>query len=133
MVAISMISLYTVLAIFVSGSCLSGCRRSVANDDAKFTSSTSETVSNPTLEWVAPTTYTDGSALLDLKEYRVYYSTSPGAYSAGKYLPVSVSTTCIKVKDIISLGTGTYYFSVTAMDSMNSESVPSNEVCRYLY
>jgi hypothetical protein len=82
--------------------------------------------------WDAPTTCTDGSALLDLKEYRIYFSTSPDPYSAGSYYLVSASTTGVKVKDVLPLETGTYYFVVTAVDSADRESTPSNEVIRYL-
>jgi hypothetical protein len=125
--AISIISLCTVLAIFVSGCFISGCRRS--NNDAKFTSATSPT----TLSWYAPTTYTDGSALLDLKEYRVYFSTSPDPYSTGSYFSVPASTTSVKVRDIIPVGTGTYYFVITAVDSTDTESDPSNVAIKSLY
>ncbi len=103
--------------------------RNKSNDDAKFTSSTSDAA----LSWDAPTTYTDGSALLYLKEYRVYYSTSPGPYSTGIYFSVSAPATSVKIKDVISSGTGTYYFAVTAVDSTERESGPSNDVSRYLY
>jgi len=84
------------------------------------------------LVWEAPTTYTDGSPLLDLKEYRVYFSTSSGPYSTGNFYSVSAQTTAVKAKDVASQGTGTYYFVVTAVDSANKESNPSDEVSRYL-
>ena len=123
-----------VVAIFVTGCCISGCRSSRSSDTI-FATSTPDTPAPlaATLSWDAPTTYTDGSPLLDLKEYRVYFSTSPdGPYSAGQYYSVSAPATSVKVKDVISLGTGTYYFVVTAVDSTGWESIPSNEVGRYL-
>lgn len=155
---IPIILLCSVLAIIVSGACLSGCKNSQAND-AKFASSTPDTITpvtptpdtttsetsttgttpvstlattDPTLVWDAPKTYTDGSALLDLKEYRVYFSTSPSPYSTGSYYQVPAPTSSVKVKDVISLGTGTYYFVVTALDSINRESDPSNVVSKHL-
>jgi hypothetical protein len=124
--AIPIISFCIVLAIIVSGCCISGCHK--GKDGANFTSSTPDT----TLAWDAPMTYTDGSALLDLQEYRVYYSTSPNPYTAGTYYPVSAPITSVKVKDVISQGTGTYYFVVTAVDSGDRESDPSNVESRYL-
>jgi hypothetical protein len=84
------------------------------------------------LVWDAPTTNTDGSAPLDLKEYRVYFSNSPDPYSAGGYYPVSAPATSVKVKDIISQGSGMYFFVVTAVDSTDRESDPSNVVSKYL-
>ena len=133
------ISLCTVIAILVSGCSLSGCMSSSANanltssiPDTSTSDTTTSTTPAPMLAWDAPATYTDGSALLDLKEYRVYFSASPDTYSAGRYYTVFAPATSVKVKDIISLGTGTYYFCVTAMNITGEESDPSNEVSRYL-
>jgi hypothetical protein len=147
---ISVISLCSILAILVLGCCISGCRK-----DAKYTSttpapetttpgpSTTETTTATIpgaslaslatlLTWDAPATYTDGSTPLNLKEYRVYFSTSPSPYSTGSYYPISAPATNVKVKDVVSMETGLYYFVVTAVDSSNIESDPSNEVSRYV-
>jgi hypothetical protein len=143
---IPIISLFPVLAIIVSAFCISGCKNNDASYSGKYSSSTPDTTTPdtttpgtttaataaPPLAWDAPTTYSDGSPLLDLKEYRIYYSTSSGPYSTGNYYTVPAQTTSIKPKDLISQGTGTYYFVVTAVDSTNRESNPSNEVSRYL-
>ena len=135
------ISLCAVVAIFVTGCFISGCR-SNSNSDAKFTistpgtatSGTTPTATTPeaTLSWDAPTTFTDGSALLDLKEFRIYFSTSRNPYSTGSCYPVPASSTSVIIIDFISQGAGTYYFVVTAVDATNRESDPSNEVSRYL-
>ena len=135
---IPIISLFTVLAIIVSGACISGCKNNDASYNPKYSSSTPDTTTPdttttaPMLAWDAPTTYSDGSALLDLKEYRIYFSNSSGPYSTGNFYTVSAQTTSIKAKDVVSQGTGTYYFVVTAVDSTNRESNPSNEVSRYV-
>jgi hypothetical protein len=132
--ALLIISLCTVFAIIVSG-----CIDRSSKDHAKFTpdSLTAETAhvtaTAATLAWDAPSTYTDGSPLLDIKEYRVYFGASPNPYPYGSVYPVSVPTTSVRVIDVISQGTGTYYFVITAVDSTNRESNPSNEVSRYLY
>ncbi len=127
--AIPVISLFTVLALFVSVCCVfSGCKCS----ETKFIPSGTSTTAT-TLSWDAPATYTDGSSLLDLKEYRIFYSTSHSPYSTGIYFSVPAPFTSVKIKDVISLGTGTYYFVVTAVDSAGRESNPSNEVSRCLY
>ncbi len=144
--AVPLLSLCTVVAIIVLGCCLSGCRK-----DAKLTSlnpdATPETTTTGTipgtastvataasmLSWDTPTTYTDGSSPLVLKEYKVYFSTSPNPRSTGNFYPVPPTATSVKIKDIISLGTGTYYFVVSAVDSTDNESDPSNMVSRYLY
>ncbi len=125
------LSLCTVLAIIIFGCCISGCKISNASYNAKNNATTPDTTA-PMLAWDAPTTYSDGSALLDLKEYRIYYSTSSGPYASENYHTVPAQTTSIKARDLVSQGTGTYYFVVTVVDSTNRESNPSNEVSRYL-
>jgi hypothetical protein len=114
------ISLCAVVAIFVTGCFISGCR------------SNSNSTPEASLSWNAPTTFTDGSALLDLKEFRIYFSTSHNPYSTGSCYPVPASSTSVKIRDFISHGAGTYYFVVTAVDATNRESDPSNEVSKYL-
>ncbi|HTN42830.1 MAG TPA: fibronectin type III domain-containing protein, partial [Nitrospiria bacterium] len=73
------------------------------------------------LTWNAPTTNTDGSPLTDLAGFKVYYGTSSGIYSttidAGNQTTYTVT----------GLGTGTFYFTVTAYDSSGNESGFSNE------
>jgi chitodextrinase len=62
----------------------------------------------------------------NLSGYRVYYGTAPGVYiqAAGQGLNVGKVTT----HTVTGLGSGTYYFAVTAFDAGNNESVYSNEV-----
>ena len=118
------IYLFTVLAIIISGCSIIGCNAGLESSASGATTSI--------LVWDAPTTNTDGSALPDLKEYRVYFSTSPDPYSTGSYYPVSAPATSAKVKDIIPQGSGIYFFVVTAVDSTDCESDPSNVVSKYL-
>lgn len=77
------------------------------------------------LEWIAPTTNTDGSDLIDLEGYNVYRSSSPG----GPYT---------KVGTVLAFGeffredglTGGFegYYVVTAVNSQGYESDHSNEI-----
>jgi hypothetical protein len=124
------ISLCAVVAIFITGYSISGCR-SNTNSTAKFTTPETTTPA-ATLSWDSPTTFTDGTALLELKEFRVYFSTSHNPYSFGSCYPVFASSTSVKLIDLISQGAGTYFFVVTAVDATNRESDPSNEVSMYL-
>lgn len=78
-----------------------------------------------TLEWEAPTTRADGSALLDLAGYRVHYGTEPGNYSAT--VDIGAATTCV-IEDLTQ--GDTYFFAVTSYDSSGNESEPSNEISR---
>lgn len=95
------------------------------------TGGTTTGTKNAFLSWGTPTLYTDGTPVApgNIKEYRVYFGTSSGSYSSS---PVSNQTTSIQVKDIITRGTGTYYFVVTAIDLTDVESDFSNEVSAVL-
>lgn len=90
---------------------------------------------SPILSWDAPTLYSDGTPFAPgvLKEFRVYFGTQPRSYSTGSYYTVSAPTTTVRIYDILSAGTGTYYFSVTAVDVMDMESGPSNEVSTFIH
>jgi hypothetical protein len=69
-----------------------------------------------TLTWKAPTQYTDGSSLNPIS----------GMYTQTvNYIPQSGSTT---VSEMISLTPGTYYFVVTATDTLGYESAASSEM-----
>ncbi len=90
--------------------------------------SSSTTIS---MSWDAPTTYIDGSGLdpaNGIKEYRIYYRTETGTYSAEGYYPVSAPTTSVSVN--LPISPGTYYFVVTAVDQTDMESYFSNEVSK---
>lgn len=75
------------------------------------------------LRWKAPTENVDGTPLLDLATYRIYYGEASGDY-----------TTEVAVNDVtatehrLSLPSGSYYFAMTAVDRDGNESGYSNEV-----
>jgi hypothetical protein len=72
------------------------------------------------LTWDAPTTNVDGSPLTDLAGYKVYYGTTSGNYSTS--IDVGNQTTYT----VTGLGTGTFYFAITAYDTSGYESGYSN-------
>jgi hypothetical protein len=74
------------------------------------------------LTWVPPTTNADGTALLDLAGYKIYYGNSPDNYSN----VVDVPNPGIAAYVIENLSAGTYYFVATAYDTSGYESVYSN-------
>jgi hypothetical protein len=85
-----------------------------------------------TLAWNAPTTNTDGSSLnpvTDLTLYKIYYGTSSLAYSQVVSIINPGTTTISKT---LNLSPGTYYFSVTTVDTAGQESSYSNEVMKTL-
>ncbi len=96
---------------------------------------TSETKSSPvgtptSLSWSAPFQYNDGGTIApgDIVGYKIYYRTESGTYSSASSSLVLASATTVTVNSMISNGTGTYYFVVTAIDKNGNESDFSNEV-----
>jgi fibronectin type 3 domain-containing protein len=85
-------------------------------------SSDSSPSGTATLDWRAPTTNIDGSALIDLAGYRVHYGTSSGSYSQ------SIDVGKVTTYEVTNLSGGfTYYFVVTAYNQAGVESEPSSE------
>ncbi len=79
--------------------------------------------SSATLTWEANTE-------TDLSSYRVYQSTTPGVYgTAIATVPAGASTHTVTG---LAIGS-TYYFRITAVDSANNESLPSNEVSKSVF
>ncbi|HYM42987.1 MAG TPA: putative Ig domain-containing protein [Steroidobacteraceae bacterium] len=77
-----------------------------------------------TLSWTAPTTNTDGSALTNLTGFVISYGTSATALTQ----QVSVSGASATSYTVTGLASGTWYFSVAAVASDGTQSVPSNPV-----
>jgi hypothetical protein len=77
------------------------------------------------LVWDAPTTNPDGTPLNGtLAGYKVYYGTASGNYT------MVIDAGNVTSYDVSGLAAGTYYFVVTAYDTVGSESPYSNEVMR---
>jgi hypothetical protein len=71
------------------------------------------------LSWVAPTEYTDNSALLNLAGFKIYYGTSEGNLIHS----VSINDPSVTSYQLDQLQSNTtYYFAVTAIDSLGIES-----------
>lgn len=77
-----------------------------------------------TINWGLPTLRTDGSALTNLASFKVYYGTS----LAGLTSIVSVANPTVTSTVIPNLTSGTWYFSITSVDSAGVESAKSNPV-----
>jgi len=77
-----------------------------------------------TVSWVPPTENTDGSALTDLKGYRIRYGQKSNALSSVVTIPnVGVTSAVIE-----NLGAGTWYFGVVAYNASAVESPLSDVV-----
>jgi len=80
-----------------------------------------------TVTWNAPTTNTDGSALVDLGGYRVYWGLNANSLNNVIDIPVGVLT-----HRVDSLSSGLYYFAVTARTVTNVESDLSEVVFKLI-
>jgi hypothetical protein len=81
-------------------------------------------ISNVTLSWQPPTENADGSALVDLKGYKVHYGASSKSYSD----TIQVANAGLTTYVVQNLAAGMYYFAVTAYNSAGQESSLSTEV-----
>ena len=84
------------------------------------------------LSWEKPTTNQDGSPVIDLAGYQIYYSeTSPvtpnNSLSIAVLDPNQISYT------VVNLAPGTYYFAVTAVNLEGTESSMSNEAVKTIF
>lgn len=81
-----------------------------------------------TLSWTAPTENEDGTALIDLAGYRLYWGTTPGVYTNSLTIDNTGQTTVT----VDNLTAGTYEFVATAFNSSGVESSFSNAATRVL-
>jgi Fibronectin type III domain len=77
-----------------------------------------------TLSWDAPTENADGSALADLKGYKVHYGVASKDYSD----TIEVANPGLTTYVVQNLPAGTYYFAISAYNSTGTESSLSGEV-----
>ena len=81
-----------------------------------------EFADSTTLSWAAPTENHDNSPLTDLTGYIIHYWTQAGRNETKIYVDDAETTSY----DVENLMLGTYYFSVTAINSDGRESTFSN-------
>lgn len=75
-----------------------------------------------TVTWSPPTTNTDGSPLTNLAGYKVYWGTQQGNYSSS----VTLNNPGLTSYVVTNLTPGTWYFTVTSLNSQGVESSFSN-------
>jgi len=83
---------------------------------------TQVTVGAATLSWTPQLQNTDGSTLVDLAAYKIYYGTSPGSYS-NQILINNPGLTTLVVDNLVP---DTYCFVATSVNSADVESDFSN-------
>ncbi len=79
-----------------------------------------------TLNWTAPTENEDGSALLDLAGYKIYWGTTSGNYPNS----ITIDNGSVSIYVVENLSPGTYEFVATAFNTAGVESVYSNSTTK---
>ena len=92
--------------------------KSVATLPAFAIAVTQISTGSAALSWTPPTANTDGSALVDLAGYRIYYGSTANALDQ----VIEVSNPGIASYVVESLPTGTHYFAVKAYSANGTES-----------
>lgn len=78
------------------------------------------------LAWQPPTENTDGSALTNLKGYKIHYGTTSGIYTQS----VTVNNAGVTSYVIENLAPGTYFFAISALTTTDVESEKSAEASK---
>ena len=81
-----------------------------------------------TLSWTPPTQNEDGSALMDLAGYKIYWGTTPGQYTHS----VKIENAGMSSYVVENLTPGTYEFAATSFNMAGVESAYSNPATRVL-
>lgn len=79
-----------------------------------------------TLSWTPPTQRSDGSSLTNLAGYKIHYGTSPDSFGD----EIAIDNPGLASYTIDALSSGTYYFTVTAVDATGVESQFSSVVSK---
>ncbi len=77
-----------------------------------------------TLSWLAPTENIDGSALVNLSGYVIYYGRTKDSMTN----TIEINTVGISTYVVDNLNTGTWYFAVAAVSNLGEKSSPSSPV-----
>jgi hypothetical protein len=78
----------------------------------------SQSTVSTTLTWAPPGLNVDGSYLTNLAGFRVYWGKTLGAYPNSAH----ISSSTVRTHTVSGLGTGTWYFVVTALNANGVES-----------
>lgn len=90
------------------------------------TPTASNSIGTATLSWEAPTANTNGSPLIDLAGYRIYYGPSPKQLSHS----VHIKSVGLQTYVIDDLEPGTWYFAVKSVAANGAESSLSDVVAK---
>jgi len=99
---------------------LSGCGAGGGGGDVTVTDLGNGTA---LVSWTPPVENVDGSTLMNLAGYRIYYGNAPDVYDNTITIGIGMSSYLID-----NLGGADWYFAMTAVNSLGIESAYSDEV-----
>lgn len=114
------VGLYAGIAISVSDG------TSTASMDPFAVTVSAPTSGNAVISWQAPSQNTDGSALTNLRGFRIYYGRSAGALDR----VVAIDSPNTTNYTLQGLSLNTWYFSMTAVNTDGVESARTNPVSK---
>ncbi len=117
-------ALFTAITLlaFLLGGCGGGSSSGNGGTGGNGGSGTGGTDGTIILDWDAPTTNADGTALTDLVGYKIHYGIASEVYNH------SIDVGNVTTYTLTGLTKGqVYYAAATAYDTSNNESVYSNE------
>jgi len=122
-------SITLTLAVLVGmAAFFSGCRESRrASGGSTGDNFPTGGTSTALLEWAPPSENVDGSDLVDLEGYNLYYGLSSGDYSWVIELGTEPEV------ELTDLESGTYYFAITTVTTEGRESDFSEEVSKAIH
>jgi hypothetical protein len=83
------------------------------------------TLGEVSINWVAPSENVDGTPLVDLRSYRIYYGLVSRSYSDSIDVVDPAATS-----HAFTVPSGDYYITMTALDADGNESAYANEILR---
>ncbi len=76
------------------------------------------------MAWVPPTQNSDGSPITNLAGYKIRYGTTSSEYTQ----TIALGNAGLTRYVVDNLASGTYYFAITAYNSLGTESALSAEI-----
>ena len=116
-----------VIMVLLGIAVLSGCQESgsqIAETDEPTEIDPPAELGMVTLSWQPPTQNADGTPLMDLAGYTIYFGTETQSYDSEIQLDNPGLTTYV----VENLAPDTYYFAATAVNSSGIESTFSGEL-----
>lgn len=105
---------------------IGGCNEHSPTDVEEPTTIATPSTGSVTLSWQPPTQNSDGTPLVDLAGYNIYFGTSSNSYD----VQIQVDNPGLSTYVVDNLDPATYYFAATSFNAAGIESGFSGEVVK---